>query len=261
MYLKKSLKPTAMITEDRLEKFLNNELSKQETELFQKELLTEPDLRKEMQVRKEIEDALNDTDFKMFRDNLEEIVQSEKSKNGKVRFFEFKTPSFRWLVAAASIAMIIVGANAIYVLKGKTFQPKDLVSMYYKPYDSYINVRSGNINTDDIFIKALMKYEKKDYNEAIFLLNKVLEVDNNNVASLFYLGVSYVETDRFADAFNAFNKIVDHGDNLFVDQAKWYLGLTYLKSNEKDKAKVQFAEIADSQSFYKDKAKELLKQF
>ncbi len=250
-----------MSTNEKLEMYLSNGLPRKETDSFRENLHQDSNLRKELKVRQDIEDALKETDFNMFQETIEQIVQTEEIKTKKSRFPELKTSSFRWLVAAASIAVIIIGANIVFVLNEKSYEPQELYSMYYKPYDSYASVRSGNINTDDIFFQALLKYEKQEFDETISLLNKIIEVDNMNIASMFYLGVSYIETGRYADAFNSFTKIVDHGDNLFIEQADWYLGLTFLRSDEQEKAIKQFQTIAQSQSFYNEKAKEILLQF
>ena len=48
-------------------------------------------------------------------------------------------------------------------------------------------------------------------------------------------------------------------DNLFVEQADWYLGLIYLMNNQKSKAIDQFNKISNSDSFYSDQAIDILK--
>jgi tetratricopeptide (TPR) repeat protein len=250
-----------MSTNEKLEMYLSNGLPRKETDTFREHLHKDSDLRKELKVRRDIEDALKETDFNMFQDTIEQIVRSEEVINTPSGFSRLRTSSFRWLAAAASVAVLIIGANVAFLFNEQSYEPQELYSMYYKPYDSYVSVRSGNIDTDDIFIQALMKYEKQEFDETIALLNRIIEVDNMNIASMFYLGVSFIETGRYADAYNSFTKIVDHNDNLFIEQAEWYLGLTFLRSNEQEKARKQFETIAESQSFYNEKAKELLQQF
>ena len=53
--------------------------------------------------------------------------------------------------------------------------------------------------------------------------------------------------------------IIEDNDNLFVDQAEWYLGLCYLKLNDTEKAIIQFSKISQSNSTYKIRSEEIIK--
>ena len=53
--------------------------------------------------------------------------------------------------------------------------------------------------------------------------------------------------------------IITNNDNLFIEQAKWYLGMCYLKTENTDKAEDVFNEIVKEESYYKDVAVKVLK--
>ena len=48
-------------------------------------------------------------------------------------------------------------------------------------------------------------------------------------------------------------------DNLYVEQADWYLGLIYLMNNQRQMAIAQFEHIANGDSYYASQAEEIRK--
>ncbi len=49
-------------------------------------------------------------------------------------------------------------------------------------------------------------------------------------------GISKFEEENYPEAKVSFTKVIDNKDNLFFEDAQWYLALCYLKTGEKDKA-------------------------
>lgn len=246
---------------EKIEMYLNGELKGEALKSFLDNLDNDAFYMKEFTIRKEIEDALTESDVIELKNNLDRIHLSiGDSSQKKIKRFEFNTTNFRWLLVAATLTLVLVSSAILLYVNNKSYSAGELYSMYYKPYDSYVNVRSGKINSDDIFINALIKYEKMDFVDASTLFKQVLDIDKTNIASNFYAGVCYIETQKFEKASESFQFIINHNDNLFVEQAKWYLALSYLKSNQKEIAKKHFEAIVNSQSYYKEKATEILDQ-
>lgn len=246
---------------ETIEMYLNGELKGEALKSFLDRLDNDAFYMKEFTIRKEIEDALTETDVIDLKNNLEKIHLSfGDTKSRKISKFEFNTSSFRWLLVAATLTLALVSSAILFYINNESYSSGELYSMYYKPYDSYGSVRSGKINTDDIFINAQIKYDKNDFENALTLFQQVLDVDKTNIASYFYAGVCYIETQKFEKASESFQFIINHNDNLFVEQAEWYLALSYLNSNQKEIAKKHFEAIANSQSYYKEKATEILDQ-
>ena len=79
-----------------------------------------------------------------------------------------------------------------------------------------------------------------------------------NLTSNFYSGISNIQIQEYLKANKNFIRVLEHKNNLFVEQSEWYLGICYLMTNERNKAKVTFDSIAKGKSFYRTKAKEIL---
>ncbi len=121
------------------------------------------------------------------------------------------------------------------------------------------NTRSGTIGTDAMFQNAIEAYQARDYQAAITFLEKVLVREENKIESRFMLGVSQMEISKYRQAGQNFQKVIDHNDNMFIEEANWYLGLCYLMTDDRDRAIEQFKQVENSSSIYKKRARKLLK--
>jgi len=76
----------------------------------------------------------------------------------------------------------------------------------------------------------------------------------------FYSGIALQETGKYQNAIKEFETVTIDKDNLFTEQADWYIGLCYLQTNENRKAYKQFKRIAKKEGFYQQKAKAILRK-
>jgi tetratricopeptide (TPR) repeat protein len=111
-----------------------------------------------------------------------------------------------------------------------------------------------------MYRNALTAYQKEDYEKALTLFEEVLELDQSRMETNLMTGVSNMELDEYEEASNSFRKVINHNDNLFIEQAEWYIGFCYIKTENTDKAIEQFAKIASGNSLNKDKAKKILRK-
>jgi Tfp pilus assembly protein PilF len=107
---------------------------------------------------------------------------------------------------------------------------------------------------------ALQKFDSQDYEAALRLLQDVVSRDDDNMVGHFYSGVSFQETGKYQNAIREYETVIIDKDNLFVEQANWYIGLCYLQTNENKKAYRQFKKIAQYDGFYQLKAQAILRK-
>jgi tetratricopeptide (TPR) repeat protein len=104
-------------------------------------------------------------------------------------------------------------------------------------------------------------YVKGEYETAIQFFDEVLEINAGKVEADFYKGMSYMEIERHEDASESFTRVIEHNDNLFIQQAEWYLAGCLLAMDETDRARRQLAMIASSSNHYYSKdASKILKR-
>ena len=100
----------------------------------------------------------------------------------------------------------------------------------------------------------------KNYDIALKLFNEILEKDQQNVVGNFYSGAIQQQKGQFNEAIHSYTNIITQGDNLFVEQSEWYIGLCYISRNEREKAIRQFRKISDKGGYYQQQANAILKK-
>jgi len=285
---------------EKIDKYLDGELKDNELKQFENELLINSKLAEDVKKYRElskfarkqhakkisgikliedfddyeqINDREIDEDIKTFQFKCKETdpedinIFTEKLKKEYQRYLKYKERISGklkikriWWVAAATIALLIVPTYFIFFKQGKTYSNEQLFSMYYEPYKKQITKRIGTGESEEIFIMALKKYAQEDYKNALELFKQVPADDSYIIATYFYSGISYIETNRITGAVKSFRFIIEQRDNELVAPSEWYLGLCYLKIDEREKAVKQFQSIAENNNIYKESAREILKK-
>lgn len=237
-----------------IENYLDGELSDEELLRFNNELNTNKQLGEELQFHKDIYEAISREDEMELRRKLGNIV-SEYDKR-KINIPK-KTLSY---VLAASVAIMILAGCLYMALMPGMLADQRLFSMYYEPYEKAGNIRSASDALNDALEIGMNKYDNKNYQEAEEIFKNILVHDGKNMLVRLYAGICHLELENYDKAVESFNIIIDDGDNLFVENAEWYLALGYLKNSKTEKAKAQLEKIVTENGFYKEKSTEILKK-
>jgi len=237
----------------QIEDFLDGILSGEELEMFLIQKEQRQELADEINLRLEINKSLKDKGLIELREFL------DKQKNDffvRDPFHNFTKDLLKtWHLAAASFSLILVVGGLWYILSNKPYSTEKLVTKYYKPAHPIQQIRSAEINSGDALAEAFRHYKKNDFNNALKYFNSL----DNQITAKFYSGVCYIELEEFDSAIESFTFIVNDKDNLFVEQAEWYLGLVYLMNNQRQKAISQFEYIANGNSYNASQAEEIIK--
>jgi len=102
----------------------------------------------------------------------------------------------------------------------------------------------------------MLSYDQGQYEESI----EIFKTIPDNVVARLYCGFAYMNVKNYEAAINEFDYVVAHGDNLFIDQASWFRGLSFLADNKISTAKSIFTNIASQDGAYHSKATDLLEE-
>jgi FimV-like protein len=105
-------------------------------------------------------------------------------------------------------------------------------------------------------------YEQNEYALALPILEKMLGSNTAAEAEVqFYKGNSHLALNHAQDAIDCFEAVMAMPANKYTEEAQWYLALSYIKAEDKDKARELLNTIVDTQNhpFHKN-ASELLKK-
>lgn len=241
-----------------LQKYLDKELSESDFNRFERELKASPDLMGELELHKEVDEALSDTEVLDFRAQLTDLREETRRIDSGRRVFRFTKP---WHYAASAALALMVAIGLATVL-GRPLSNSELFVKYMKPYELVLTNRSAD-NTEIQFLmnQAQEQYRNGNFASAVGYFDEILEINNEIMEAEFYKGASNMGNELYVDASKSFTKVIEHNDNLFVQQAEWSLAGCLLALNETERARRQLAMIASSANhFYKDDAAKILKR-
>jgi tetratricopeptide (TPR) repeat protein len=241
-----------------LQKYLDNELSEKELARFERELNASPDLLVDLDLYKEVDEAIADTEVLDFRAQLTDLRdETRRSETGR-RVFRFTRP---WHYAASAAFALLVAIGLATVL-GRPLSNNDLFTKYMKPYELVLTNRSVDNEATQLWLnQAQDYYQRGEFEKAIDCFDEVLEINAGKVEADFYMGVSYMEIEQHQDASESFTRVIKHDDNLFIQKSEWFLAGCFLAMDETDRARRQLALIASSSNhFYSNDAAKILKR-
>lgn len=231
---------------------INNELNDEELTHFNYLLANEVEFRKEFEIFSQVLINLKDKKAMALRiklDTIYEEMHSSKKETKMVRLIKENWYS----VAAAAAVLLMIGVFWFSGLNQKGWN-ENLYENYYEEDEVFVNTRSkANFNVDVLHI-GMQLLEKKDFSAALVEFNKL----PNSITANYYAGVANMELNNHDIAVLKFDYVIDDYLNLFYDQAQWYKGLCLVKLEKKDEAIDLFNQITQTESYYKDKAKQIV---
>jgi tetratricopeptide (TPR) repeat protein len=237
-----------------IERYNAGEMSDAEKQWFRKELDGNKKLLNEVNLRKLTDEVLKNQDVISLRNKLSEI---EKRRESNVPVRKSRKPVY--LKYAAVIAgLVLIGS--IIVFSGKNLSSEEIMNRYYNAYEPPSALRSSQIETNADFTLALEFYNTQDYEKAAILFNKVLESNPRDMQSVLLNGVANFEDQKYPEAKQSFVKVINDNNNLYIETAKWYLALCYVKTNEREKAIQQLEIIKKEGGIYSNDAKKVARE-
>ena len=250
-----------------IDRFLNGELKGQELKDFEERLKTDDLLQKELHLEKELNTVISDEDTLNFREEVIQVRENMKkedlSNRNDINTISLNNRNRQWYLVAASI-VIMMGLTVYFAFfKEGSLTNDQLFADYYGPYEVSTAIRSDAPAEHDQLIRGLIAYEASNYEDAVDNFKTTLSNDPSNNTARFYLGISYIETNNLSLAEKEFMLINDQNSLLFGELAKWYLALTWIKMDSKDSMKQiknLLQEIVSLEGDRKEEAEKLLRQ-
>ncbi len=225
---------------DLIDAYFNNSLTPEEQLLFNELLQNDEEFKREYIFQNDLKKviAINQ------KENLKSTLQSFEDDIQKNKTFLIS--SKKWIIAASITLLVALGfwsfKNIYYPSTEK------LYSQNFEPYRNIIQpiVRGENLNT--IEYRAFVAYENKDYHKAINLFNSVK--NPNETYILFYKAMCYLSINKASKAINLLETLSllsnqDEDNQKLSNKAYWYLGLAYLKTDDKKGAISNFLIVRD----------------
>jgi tetratricopeptide (TPR) repeat protein len=236
-----------------IERYISNEMGREERTWFEKELDGNPSLENELNFRRKTDSIIQNSDIIELRAKLQSIGKSRSAR--EIIHKSRKNQLMRY--AAVFTGLLLIGS--IILFQGKNVNKELIYNKYYKSYESLTATRSAMPEVSSLYNEAINYYNNHDYVNAALSLEKLLSKDQGNIEYRFQLANSYMGMESYPEAGKSYLKVIEDNNNLFIEDAQWYLGLCYYMTNDNDKARNQLNFIVSSDSRYKKEARKLLK--
>jgi len=226
------------------EKYINGNLSKEETEVFESKLTADP--------------SFNEA-FKVYGLLVDGIIESGKSSLKKelvaheaLSYPSTKKSYFYQKIAASVLVVLALSALILNYSASKDYEA--IYADYYEPYPNIIDPINRSIDYNDYSI--YQQYELRNFEE---IVNKLTIKAQENIlsdAEKFYLAQSQLVLKNVDLAILNLKEISKESN--FYLAAQWYLALAYIKTEKYEKAESLLDQIIDQKEDFSKQA-EILK--
>jgi TolA-binding protein len=201
--------------------YLDNEMSIEEKNTFEKQLVEDSEFASAFEIFKELNEHLTTkfghaTERNAFKENIHSISKAH-FKATKPKVINLKS----WQYSVAASVAILVGLFVFMQNNDPTFEE------YNQHENAYFTERGSS---DDQLKKAQDAFNSKNYKEAATQFQKVLKEKESPEIQLFY-AISLLEDNQFQKA-DVYLMDLKLGNSVFKNKAIWYLGLSKLKQKD-----------------------------
>lgn len=236
-----------------IERYLDNKMQSSERRWFEKEMEGNLRLRKELELRKKANEIASNFDAVKLREKLQKAEMRHRNESAIGKAVK-KVP-----VNYAAIFVGLVIISTLIVLSGNSLNIRSFTANAVGNYNAMTIHRAENINAPAELTRGMELYRQGKYDEAIDQFELLVDGDRSTMQSNFLNGMANMQINEYNKAIESFDIVIRHNDNMFIEDASYYLGLSYLNIEENEKARTILEGIISSESRYRKDAKKVLK--
>ncbi len=233
-----------------IERYLEGNMQSAEKEWFEAELEGNPGLQKELELRRKVNKYVDNQDAIAFRQSLMNAETRHRKAVAKRKAATKQVIQY----AAIFAGLILIGTISLYI---RTNNIADIATKYSPEYAPLAAYRSSSAGLDEAYTRATEYYNSGNYTEAIRWFNRIVDAD---MQVEFLKGSSHMHISKYNEAIGSFSKVVEDNDNLFIEDAIFYLGVCYIQTDQADKAKELLVGVVNSENRHKKDARKLLRK-
>ena len=214
----------------RIEAYLNGEMSSEGKAAFEQEMEQDQNLAQAVQLyrlEKKAAHLLLEEEFGNQVRHYRQTRPSDSDMDGP----QTKRIAPLWgrrLAVAASI-LLLVSMGTLFWSSYEYSNTALANAQFQYDFSSVArNIQQNNRSNNTILQQGVKLFKADKIPEAIALLNGISSGDTAFVEAQYYLGQLYYQQQQFSEAVDRFEKVLTHQDFRFQEQAEWYLVLSML---------------------------------
>jgi tetratricopeptide (TPR) repeat protein len=99
-----------------------------------------------------------------------------------------------------------------------------------------------------------------NYEKALKTYDQAIQEVNENYPYRFWKATLLQDLEKFEKAIPEYAKVIEHGNNTFIEEAEWYKSYCYIKLEDWENAKEQLLAIIERKGFYENDARAILRR-
>jgi tetratricopeptide (TPR) repeat protein len=246
------------VSEQSIEDFIDGILEGEDYNEFVSELNDNIDLRAEVKLREQINNSIGEKDIMELRGKLKEVREVSEVKKVKMLVPETKTELYKYVRNSVAVIILLIGIGGI-LSNSLTSEDKIYNSYFDSPSWSAERSVSDGMN---LWQSANYAYLNDDWQSVINYMDKVdASAGSSEYAVAKYRkAVSLQNLNKYEEAITEYSKVIQQGDNLFVEEAEWYRSLCYIKLGKKEQAKQELLAVIERKGSFENDAKAVLRK-
>ncbi len=192
-----------------IDRYLDNSLSPSDKMAFEKELLTNEDLKTDLHIQKKMRA------YQQIESNVKNQVQQLKKPSKHIKY--------RWLWAAAASVLLLMG---VFILQENNNQKnKQALASLTTPPRYSLDKGKPSDNQMDESISVL--FNNRHFAAVIPILEQKVQNNSKDYQALLYLGISYCHNNQIDKGQTSFDRIIN-GDAINKDEAQYWKAICLL---------------------------------
>jgi hypothetical protein len=244
------------VSEKSIEDYIDGVLDEELIDEFEIELHDNTDLSAEVKLRKQINNAFGEKDIFNLRNELIAAKQNAEVKKLKMIIPDTKTTNLKFWRSSVAIIVVLIGLAG--VLSQNIVSTDHIYKTYFDaPTWSPERSVSGEIS---VLHEANKSYLNADYAGVVKMIDQMPMSGDENPVFSFYKAASLQNLNKYVDAVESYTKVINHGDNLFIEEAEWYRCLCYLKLENYENLKMELLAVIQRNGHFENDAKAVLRR-
>ncbi|HRP89970.1 MAG TPA: hypothetical protein PKX92_08020 [Edaphocola sp.] len=231
---------------ERIDAFLNQDLSKAEQEAFLDEVNNNPEWAAKVKSQKLLRIAIQEYGLKKSLDQFH--LETKNSPQLPPTLNSNGKKNIKWFWLTGLVAFLLIGG---FFMLQNTNVP-NLYQQYYKVDPGLMTTMGESDNYE--FERGMVDFKEQAYDKAIQRWQPLLQQQPNNDTLSYFMGIAFQVLGKEQKAETFLQPITQKSNSVFFKDANWYLGLLKIKQN-KSKEAIPFLQKSE----YK-KSAELIKR-
>lgn len=247
------------VSEKSIEDFIDGLLEGEEMDEFSKELQDNLDLRAEVKLRQQVNELLGESDIEGLRAQLN--VAKDQTDVKKVKMFipETKVSHLNFWKTSVAIMIVLLGIATVLNNGRLTTSMDDIYSSTY--VSPTLPTERSLMDSNDGYLQvAKNEYINQNWTKSHEMFSNAPDELKTIPAVQFYDAASLQNLKKYNEAAQIYSKVIENGNNVFVQEAEMNKALCYIAAAKYKEAKSQLEAVIERKNSYEKDARAILRR-